>query len=69
MDKEVVAEFIQDEFNTTRLKKELSLILDDYERIKFFLNYYDLEKKLGGKGASKKTAKFIFDAIETKLNP
>lgn len=69
MDKQVVAELIQDEFNTTRLKKELSLILDDYERIKFFLNYYDLEKKLGGKGASKKTAKFIFDAIETKLIP
>lgn len=68
MDKQVVAELIQDEFNSTRLKKELSLILDDYERIKFFLNYYDLEKKLGGKGASKKTAKFIFDAIETKLN-
>jgi lipid-A-disaccharide synthase len=65
MDKEVVAELIQDEFNTERLKKELILILDEYERIKFFLNYYDLEKKLGGKGASEKTAKFIFDAIKT----
>ena len=64
MDKQVVAELIQGEFNTTRLKKELSLVLDDYERIKFFLNYYDLEKKLGGKGASKKTAKFIYGAVE-----
>lgn len=65
MDKKVVAELIQDDFTTTRLKKELSLILDDYERIKFFLNYYDLEKKLGGKGASEKTAKFIFEALES----
>lgn len=65
MDKQVVAELIQDEFNATRLKQELSLILDEFERIKFFLNYYDLEKKLGGKGASEKTAKFIFDTLET----
>jgi len=65
MDKKVVAELIQDEFNTMRLKKELTLILDEYERIKFFLNYYDLEKKLGGKGASEKTAKLIFEALES----
>ncbi|MGM5469535.1 lipid-A-disaccharide synthase [Flavobacteriaceae bacterium LMO-SS05] len=63
MDKEVVTELIQDDFNTMRLKQELSLILDDYERIKFFLNYFDLEKKLGGKGASEKTAKLIFKSI------
>ncbi|HEX9826987.1 MAG TPA: lipid-A-disaccharide synthase [Flavobacteriaceae bacterium] len=63
MDKEVVAELIQDEFNTMRLKHELALILDDYERIKFFLNYYDLEKKLGGKGASEKTAELIFNSV------
>jgi lipid-A-disaccharide synthase len=65
MDKKVVAELIQDEFNTTRLKQELTIILDDFERIKFFLNYYDLEKKLGGKGASEKTAKLIFKALES----
>jgi len=65
MDKKVVSELIQDEFNTTRLKQELTIILDDFERIKFFLNYYDLEKKLGGKGASEKTAKLIFEALES----
>jgi len=65
MDKEVVAELIQDEFNSKRLKEELNLILDDYERVKFFLNYYDLEKKLGGKGASEKTAELIFKSIST----
>lgn len=63
MDKEVVAELIQDDFNTNRLKQELVLILDDYERTKFFLNYYELEKKLGGKGASKKTASLIYNSI------
>ena len=65
MDKEVVAELIQNDFNTHRLKQELTNILDDYERVKFFLNYYDLEKKLGGKGASDKTAELIFNAIKT----
>ena len=64
MDKEVVTELIQNDFNTKRLKKELHLILDDYERTKFFINYYDLEKKLGGKGASEKVAKLI---IATEL--
>jgi lipid-A-disaccharide synthase len=64
MNKEVVTELIQEEFNTKRLKQELTVILDDYERTKFFLNYYELEKKLGGKGASDKTAQFIFQSIK-----
>ena len=65
MDKEVVKELIQGEFNTKNLKKELSIILDDYERTKFFLNYYDLEKKLGGKGASDKTAELIYKSLKS----
>jgi lipid-A-disaccharide synthase len=28
-----------------------------------FMDYYDLEKKLGGKGASKKTAELIINDI------
>ncbi|MCF1190852.1 lipid-A-disaccharide synthase [Mangrovimonas sp. AS39] len=64
MDKEVVTELIQSDFNKTRLKKELDIILDDYERTKFFINYYDLEKKLGGKGASEKTAQLIYHNIQ-----
>ncbi|WGD33590.1 lipid-A-disaccharide synthase [Olleya sp. YS] len=66
LDKEAVTELIQNDFNTKRLKKELDLILDDYERTKFFINYYELEKKLGGKGASQNTAQLIFDAIKDK---
>lgn len=67
MDKEVVTELIQGELNSKRLKKELQNILDDDQRIKFFISYYDLEKKLGGKGASEKAAKLIFEGI-TSIN-
>ncbi|MFH4964879.1 lipid-A-disaccharide synthase [Gaetbulibacter sp. M235] len=64
MDKEVVKELIQNDFNTKNLKKELNVILDPNERTKYFMNYYELEKALGGKGASEKTAKLIFKAIK-----
>jgi len=59
MDKEVVTELIQDDFNEKRLEKELKLLLDDYRRAVLFLDYYDLEQKLGGKGASEKVASYI----------
>jgi lipid-A-disaccharide synthase len=62
LNKEVVTELIQSDFNTKRLNEELTIILNDYHRAKLFLDYYDLEKKLGGKGASEKTAKLIFEA-------
>ena len=63
LNKEAVTELIQNDFNTKRLKKELDIILDAYERTKFFINYYDLEKALGGKGASEHTANLIYKAI------
>jgi lipid-A-disaccharide synthase len=65
MDKEVVTELIQDDLTTKNLKKELLIILDDYERTKFFINYYELEKALGGRGASQRVAKFIYQDIST----
>ncbi len=63
MNKPVVTELIQAEFNSTRLRQEVVLLLDEYERTKFFMNYYDLEKSLGGRGASEKVAGFIFNSI------
>ncbi|MGB3608467.1 lipid-A-disaccharide synthase [Psychroserpens sp.] len=63
MDREVVTELIQSDLNKKRLKKELELILDEDQRTKLFIDYYDLEKKLGGKGASDKTAKLIFESL------
>ncbi|WP_298782457.1 lipid-A-disaccharide synthase [uncultured Polaribacter sp.] len=59
MDKEVVTELIQDDFTKNNLKKELIKILDTTHREKLFLEYFELEKKLGGKGASKNVAKAI----------
>jgi lipid-A-disaccharide synthase len=63
MDKEVVTELIQNDFTKKNLKKELTKILDEKHREKLFLAYFELEKKLGGKGASAKTAKLIVDNI------
>jgi lipid-A-disaccharide synthase len=63
LDKPVVTELIQKDFNTKRLKEELGLILDDYRRAVLFLDYYDLEITLGGKGASAKTAKLIVQSL------
>ncbi len=59
----MVTELIQTDFNTTKLGDELAKILDPYQRANLFLDYYDLELKLGGKGASTKTASLIFEAI------
>ena len=64
LDKEVVTELIQTEFNKKRLKEELVKILDGYNRAVLFLEYYDLEQKLGGVGASEKTAKLIVESIK-----
>src|SRR5690606_20169235 len=64
LDRNAVTELIQNEFNTERLKKELHSILDDYRRAVLFLDYYDLEKMLGGKGASENTARLIYQSIK-----
>ncbi|WP_372745775.1 lipid-A-disaccharide synthase [Lutibacter sp.] len=61
MDKEVVKELIQDDCNEKNLEIELHKILNEENRSKMFLNYFDLEKKLGGKGASKKVAELIIN--------
>jgi lipid-A-disaccharide synthase len=63
MDREVVKELIQHDFNTKNLKKELTKILDETERAKLFMDYFELEQKLGGKGASRNAAKLICKAI------
>lgn len=67
MDKEVVTELIQNDFNKKRLKQELDNILTPENREKLFLDYYELEKKLGGKGASEKTAQLIYKSIKPQL--
>lgn len=64
MDREVVKELIQEEFNTKNLKLELTKILDLENRTRIFNDYNALEQRLGGEGASAKTAKLIVNAVK-----
>ena len=59
MDEEVVTELIQEDCNTKRLREELKKILDAKYRQNLLQKYEVLEEKLGGIGASEKTAKLI----------
>jgi lipid-A-disaccharide synthase len=64
MDDAVVTELIQDEFNSTNLKKELEKLLDENHKKALLAQYSLLETKLGGIGASAKTAKFIINDLK-----
>lgn len=61
MDREVVTELIQNKFTLEKLEQELQRILNPEVREEVFIAYYELEKMLGGKGASEKTAKRIVE--------
>ena len=67
MDKEVVSELIQNQCNKYKIKTELQKILDPDNRLKMLDNYNILESKLGGKGASAKTAALIFKTVKFNL--
>ena len=64
LDKEVVTELIQGDFNTQRLIKELTKILDKDNRASLLKSYDALEQKLGGIGASDATGQLIVDALK-----
>ncbi len=59
MDQEIVTELIQKDLNTSRLVKELQLILEGEQRTKMLNNFSLLREKLGGKGASNTAAEII----------
>ena len=63
MDEEVVTELIQDECNQKRIKEELSKLLEENHRKILLEKYNELEQKLGGIGASEKTASSIISEI------
>jgi lipid-A-disaccharide synthase len=64
MDEEVVTELIQEKCSKKQIRQELKKILEpNYRQI--LLHKYDvLEQKLGGIGASEKTAKLIVDDLK-----
>lgn len=65
MDKEVVKELIQDDLTTSNLKVELEYVTSDQtRRDKLFADYKILKSKLGGGGASRKTAVGIIDLLQ-----
>ena len=55
-DKELVKELIQKELNTTQLKVELTKLLEPTHRNQLLADYNQLQQKLGGVGASARTA-------------
>ncbi|TXK71594.1 lipid-A-disaccharide synthase [Mesonia sp. HuA40] len=64
MDKPVVTELIQNDFNPRKLREELNLILQSAKRKQILEDYQQLREKLGGKGASERTAKLIYNSIK-----
>lgn len=65
MDKEVVTELIQDNLNEKLLRLELGKLLEnESERSKMLNNFELLIEKLGGGGASAKTAELLISDIQ-----
>lgn len=64
IDKEIVKELIQNELNETNLKTELDKLLNPETRNKIIKDYAELKAKLGGSGASKKTAGLMIDYLK-----
>ena len=68
MEKEVVKELIQFDFNTKRLRIELDkLLYDNNCREKILNEYITLKEKLGGRGASSKAANLMIKYLKWPL--
>ena len=63
LNKEAVTELIQGDFNTERIIKELSDILEGPKREAQFEAYHELETTLGGPGASHNVAELIYKSL------
>ncbi len=59
MDREVVKELIQEDFNAKNLKRELSRLLDPTMAGELKEKYKDLKQQLGGGGASTRAAEIV----------
>ena len=64
MDREIVKELIQDDFNEIQLRKQLNLLLSDNKFRQQMLSEFDsLREKLGGSGASQEAADHVIKLI------
>lgn len=64
MDKEVVRELIQYDFNAENLCLELDKLLNSKHRDKILSDYEELHQELGGPGASKKAAELMVGYLQ-----
>ena len=64
MDKLVVTELIQDKLNRKNIEAELKSILESNARSKMLNDYTELVEKLGGSGASAKTAELMLNYLK-----
>ena len=63
MEKEAIKELIQNDFNLENLKTELNLIVhNDSKRSEILKEFEELKVRLGGPGASDRTARLIVSA-------
>lgn len=65
MDKEIVKELIQNEMNESNLKAELDKLLVADTRNRMLKDYAELKEKLGGSGASRKTAELMVQYLKS----
>lgn len=66
MDKEIVKELIQNELNEQNLRTELDKLLKGPSRKRMLEDYAELKEKLGGEGASSKTAELMIRYLKEK---
>lgn len=66
MDEEVIKELIQYDLTYENIKRELNLILNSPKRDKILQDYEELYHKLGGIGASERTANLIVEDLKNK---
>ncbi len=65
MDKEIVKELIQNDLTTKNITEELKkIVYDQNKRAEMKNNFLQLKEKLGGKGASARTASLMFAALK-----
>ena len=64
LDREVVKELIQGDFNINKVAQQLEYVLSDKGKNKLKEDYEELRAVLGREGASEKTAKLIIEALK-----
>ncbi|MCX6246870.1 MAG: lipid-A-disaccharide synthase [Bacteroidetes bacterium] len=64
MDREVIRELIQQDFNSKNLRAEVKKILNDKERSDILHAYEGLRERLGGQGASAKAASLMIQYLK-----